>query len=202
MQSTTPGFRAPPPPPPGPPPGADPQLWQWFQTVDADRSGSISASELREALVNGDWSSFDLDTVKMLMGIFDTNRSGTVDFNEFAGLWKYIKDWQGVFRHFDTDRSGFIDGDELHHALSNFGYNLSPTVLNLIEQKYATPPNEHGELGGITFDRFVRACIVIKTATEGFQKYCHLYYLTSKAHNLKGETTTMMVGFESITTHS
>lgn len=54
---TAPGFRSPPPPPPGPPPGADPQLWQWFQTVDADRSGSISASELREALVNGDWSS-------------------------------------------------------------------------------------------------------------------------------------------------
>lgn len=138
--------------------------------MDADRSGSISASELREALVNGDWSSFDLDTVKMLMGIFDTNRSGTIDFNEFAGLWKYIKDWQGVFRHFDADKSGFIDGDELHRALANFGYNLTPTVLSLIEQKYAIPPDEHGQLGGISFDRFVRACIVIKTVTELFTR--------------------------------
>jgi hypothetical protein len=44
--------------PPGPPPGADPQLWQWFTTVDADRSGSISVAELQAALVNG--SSFSL----------------------------------------------------------------------------------------------------------------------------------------------
>jgi peflin len=35
------------------PQGADPQLWQWFNAVDADRSGSISVNELQAALVNG-----------------------------------------------------------------------------------------------------------------------------------------------------
>ena len=91
------------------------------------------------ALINGDWSPFDLDTVKLLMNIFDTDRSGTIGFNEvrlasvrakrvfsptipqFAGLWKYIKDWQNVFRHFDRDRSGSIDGAELNQALAQFG---------------------------------------------------------------------------------
>lgn len=38
---------------PAPPHGADPQLWQWFTAVDADRSGSISVTELQAALVNG-----------------------------------------------------------------------------------------------------------------------------------------------------
>ena len=66
----------------------------------------------------------------------DTDRSGTIGFNEFAGLWKYIKDWQGVYRHFDRDRSGSIDGHELADALRNFGYNLSPLLLQLLEQKY------------------------------------------------------------------
>ena len=37
----------------GPPPGVDPQLWQYFSSVDADRSGSISVTELQSALVNG-----------------------------------------------------------------------------------------------------------------------------------------------------
>ena len=37
----------------GPPAGGDPQLWQWFSAVDADRSGSISVKELQAALVNG-----------------------------------------------------------------------------------------------------------------------------------------------------
>ncbi|KAF7293130.1 EF-hand [Mycena kentingensis (nom. inval.)] len=111
---------------PPPPPGADIQLWGWFCDVDSDKSGHISAQELDRALVNGDWTRFDLDTVKLLMSIFDTDRSGTIGFNEFAGLWKYIKDWQNVFRHFDRDRSGSIDGNELRDALSQFGFNLSP----------------------------------------------------------------------------
>ncbi|KAF9494146.1 EF-hand [Pleurotus eryngii] len=159
------------PPPQGPPPGADPQLWQWFSSVDTDRSGHISAQELERALINGDWTPFDLDTVKLLMSIFDTDRSGTIGFNEFAGLWKYIKDWQGVFRHFDRDRSGSIDGQELHAALSQFGYNLSPQILDQVQRKYASGVVRPGQpQPGISFDRFVRACVVIKQLTESFQR--------------------------------
>ena len=78
-------------------------------------------------------------------------------------------------------------------ALSQFGYRLSPQLLNLLQRKYgavlflpivfcsrslniemqgsapaaagvyrgAAPP-------GITFDRFVRACVVVKQITESF----------------------------------
>jgi len=153
----------------GPPPGADPQLWNWFSAVDIDRSGAISAPELERALINGDWTPFDLDTVKLLMSIFDTDRSGTIGFSEFSGLWKYIKDWQGVFKHFDRDRSGSIDGRELHEALRQFGYNLSPQLLDLLQKKYAGAPTAHGAASpGITFDRFVRACVVIKQLSEAF----------------------------------
>ncbi|KAF9648065.1 EF-hand [Thelephora ganbajun] len=152
------------------PPGADPELWHWFTAVDTDKSGSITVNELQSALVNGNWTKFDLDTVKMLMNIFDTDRNGTIGFNEFQGLWRYIKDWQDVFRHFDRDRSGSIDGHELASALNSFGYKLSPQLLSLIEQKYASGPVAgYGPPPGITFDRFVRACVVVKTLTEAFQ---------------------------------
>ena len=70
----------------------------------------------------------------------DTDRSGTIGFNEFAGLWKYIKDWQNVYRHFDRDHSGSIDANELRQALNQFGYNLSPQLLHLVEAKYGKPP--------------------------------------------------------------
>jgi len=156
----------------GPPPGADPQLWNWFTSVDTDRSGAITAQELERALINGDWTPFDLDTVKLLMTIFDTDRSGTIGFNEFAGLWKYIKDWQNVFKHFDRDRSGSIDGGELRDALAQFGYNLSPHLLVLVQRKYAgTTPARGGGMQappGISFDRFVRACVVVKQLSEAF----------------------------------
>jgi len=169
------------------PHGADPQLWNWFSAVDFDRSGAVSATELQQALVNGDWSPFDLDTVKLLMSIFDADRSGTIGFNEFVGLWQYIKDWQNVFRHFDADHSGSIEGPELANALRQFGYNLSPQIIQLVTSKYgAIPrPRQHGQAhggaggfsqieggsSGITFDRFVRACVVVKTLSEAFQRF-------------------------------
>ncbi|KAG8857116.1 hypothetical protein FRC20_000349 [Serendipita sp. 405] len=160
---------------PAPPPGADPALWQWFSAVDADRSNHISATELQQALVNGDWSPFDLDTVKLLMTLFDTDRSGTIGFQEFSGLWQYIKEWQNVFRHFDRDRSGSIEGEELKAALSQFGYNLNPQLLQLLERKYASAVPQHGAYGqqrppGITFDRFVRCCVVVRQLTESFNR--------------------------------
>ena len=91
----------------------------------------------------------------MLMNIFDVDRSGTISFTgayycplplsrhsprfqSLPVLWKYISDWQNVFRHFDRDRSGSIDGQELADALGNFGYRLTPQLLQLIEQKYGT----------------------------------------------------------------
>ncbi|KAI9507755.1 hypothetical protein F5148DRAFT_75870 [Russula earlei] len=149
-------------------------LWTCFTSLDKDRSGTLSMAELQVALMNGDWTPFDLDTIKLLMNIFDVDRSGTIGFNEFSGLWKYIKDWQGVFLHFDRDRSGTIDGNELQNALNQFGYKLSPQLLNLLQRKYdvtASAPQTGGyqtAQPGITFDRFVRACVVVKQITESF----------------------------------
>ena len=75
-----------------------------------------------------------LDT---MVGIVQFRTQHVLMFDaEFAGLWKYISDWQGVFRHFDQDRSGSIDRHELSNALRSFGYNLTPPILMLIEQKY------------------------------------------------------------------
>ncbi|KAF9228601.1 EF-hand [Gyrodon lividus] len=156
---------------PAPPVGADPQLWQWFASVDTDGSGALSVTELQKALVNGNWSNFDLDTVKMLVNIFDGNRSGTIGFADFARLWKYIAEWQSVFKHFDRDHSGSIEGRELSEALRSFGYNLSPALLTILEHKYASgATTAYGPSLGITFDRFVRACVTVKTLTEAFQR--------------------------------
>jgi len=151
------------------PRGANPKLWSYFLTVDADRSGSISAPELQSALVNGDWTPFDLDTVKLLMNIFDTNRTGGIDFNEFTGLWRYIEDWQGVFQHFDKDRSGTIDRSELQKALNQFGMKLPQHLLSLLVAKFASSHSGSG-VGDqtITFDRFLRACVFMKQFTEIF----------------------------------
>lgn len=56
-----------------------------------------------------------------LLAMFDRENKGGVNFNEFAGVWKYITDWQNIFRTYDRDNSGFIDKNELKQALTGFG---------------------------------------------------------------------------------
>lgn len=53
----------------GIPPGIDPQIFQWFQAVDADRSGKISVMELQQALTNANWSHFNPETCRLMIGM-------------------------------------------------------------------------------------------------------------------------------------
>ncbi|XP_023682075.2 programmed cell death protein 6-like isoform X2 [Paramormyrops kingsleyae] len=100
-------------------------LWDIFRRVDKDQSGSISETELQQALSNGTWTPFNPVTVHSIISMFDRDNKGGVNFNEFAGVWKYINDWQNIFRTYDRDNSGFIDKEELKQALTGFGYRLS-----------------------------------------------------------------------------
>lgn len=101
--------------------------------VDRDRSGFISADELQSALSNGTWTPFNKETVRLMIGMFDKQNTGTVSFQgkhlcfgdngisyllvyfllDFGALWKYVTDWQNCFRSFDTDNSGSIDKNEV-----------------------------------------------------------------------------------------
>ncbi|KAM0793499.1 hypothetical protein ACM66B_000938 [Microbotryomycetes sp. NB124-2] len=169
------GYGAPPPQQQAP---SQQQLQQWFTSVDTDRSGHITEQELKQALINGDWTPFEDATIKMLMSLFDADRNGTIGFNEFAGLWTYIKEWQACFRTFDRDRSGTIEGQELSHALSQFGYSLSPRLIDMLQRKYnpVPPKSMPGSINGprgINFDRFVRCCVAVRQLTDAFRRADH-----------------------------
>jgi Ca2+-binding EF-hand superfamily protein len=51
--------------------------------------------------------------------MFDRQQRGTISFEDFGAIWKYVTDWQTCFRSFDRDNSGNIDGNELKTALSS-----------------------------------------------------------------------------------
>ena len=61
--------------------------------------------------------------------MFDRDYSGTVNFQEFQQLWKYVTDWQTTFRSYDRDNSGSIDRNELKTAITNFGKFCGMTVF-------------------------------------------------------------------------
>ncbi|XP_077860670.1 programmed cell death protein 6 isoform X3 [Macaca mulatta] len=100
-------------------------LWNVFQRVDKDRSGVISDTELQQALSNGTWTPFNPVTVRSIISMFDRENKAGVNFSEFTGVWKYITDWQNVFRTYDRDNSGMIDKNELKQALSGLSTGLA-----------------------------------------------------------------------------
>ncbi|KAL2019215.1 hypothetical protein VTK56DRAFT_9942 [Thermocarpiscus australiensis] len=156
-------------PPPSPAPRdstADPTLLPLFRAVDKDGTGQLSERELSAALVNGDWSPFDPQTVRMMIRMFDSDRSGTIGFEEFCGLWSFLASWRSLFDRFDTDRSGNISLDEFSNALVAFRYRLSDRFVELLFRTY----DKRNE-GVMSFDLFVQACISLKRMTDVFKRY-------------------------------
>ncbi|XP_033121527.1 sorcin-like isoform X1 [Anneissia japonica] len=148
-----------------PPPGANETLWYWFKAVDVDNSGTITINELKQALINGNWSHFNDETCRLMIGMFDVDKNGTIDFNEFSALWKYIQEWKQCFDRFDKDRSGNIDAQELHDAFVTFGYNLSMNFCHLIMRKF-----DRTEVNSIKFDDFIQCCVMLHSLTESFKR--------------------------------
>ena len=51
-------------------------------------------------------------------------------FAEFKELWTVINQWKQTFIQFDTDRSGTVQGHELHNAIKSFGKFFYTSVTN------------------------------------------------------------------------
>merc|ERR1712179_814605 len=67
------------------PQGGNQLVYQWFQAVDVDRSGQINALELQQALVNGNMSKFSEEACRMMIDLFDANRSGKESSKDLTG---------------------------------------------------------------------------------------------------------------------
>lgn len=140
-------------------------LWDIFQKVDKDRSGYISANELQTALSNGTWTPFNPETVRLMIGMYDKQNRGTISFEDFGALWKYVTDWQNCFRSFDRDNSGNIDKSELQTALVTFGYRLSDATVDTLVRKF-----DRGGKNVIYFDDFIQCCVILYNVTAAFRQ--------------------------------
>ncbi|KAL3044153.1 hypothetical protein OYC64_003898 [Pagothenia borchgrevinki] len=148
------------------PPGVGQEAFQWFHTVDTDRSGYINLKELKQALVNSNWSAFNDETCLMMINMFDKTRTGRMDIFGFSALWEFMQRWRGLFQQFDRDRSGFISGTELHQALAQMGYNLSPQFSETLVQRFTV----QGGRPGIQLDRFIQVCTQLQSMTQAFRE--------------------------------
>lgn len=100
---------------------------------------------------------YDYSTCNSIVtGMFDKQNRGTISFDDFGALWKYVTDWQNCFRSFDRDNSGNIDKSELQTALVTFGYRLSDATVETLVRKF-----DRGGKNVIYFDDFIQCCVIL-----------------------------------------
>jgi len=146
------------------------ELQAWFSAVDQDRNGEITALELSAALSTSQ-RNFSESTAKMLVRIFDKDKSGKISFNEFIPLHCFVVAVENNFRAADRDKSGSINYNELQVALNLKGMvTFSPNSLLSLFQRY-----DKYRDGRLRLDEFVEL-----TAFLAFNKSVFEWYDKSK----------------------
>uniref|UniRef100_A0A8C6LFR5 Calpain-3 n=1 Tax=Nothobranchius furzeri TaxID=105023 RepID=A0A8C6LFR5_NOTFU len=79
--------------------------------------------------------------------------TGRLNLQEFRHLWNKIKQWQGIFKHYNADQSGSINSYEMRNAVNDAGFRLNNQLYDIITMRYAN------ENMNIDFDSFV-SCLV------------------------------------------
>ena len=107
------------------------------------------------------------EACEMMIEMFDRNRIGSININEFSDLFKYINQWKATFEGMDRDRTGYIEFNELTQAFQQMGYRFTPTFVQNLLVKY-----DH-RTRRLTLDNFIVSCVYIKRLTDGFRTRDH-----------------------------
>ncbi|XP_032759902.1 calpain-3 isoform X3 [Rattus norvegicus] len=108
---------------------------------------------------------FTLESCRSMIALMDTDGSGRLNLQEFHHLWKKIKAWQKIFKHYDTDHSGTINSYEMRNAVNDAGFHLNSQLYDIITMRYA---DKHMN---IDFDSFI--CCFVRL--EGMFRAFHAF---------------------------
>ncbi|ORX85344.1 EF-hand [Anaeromyces robustus] len=141
------------------------EVREWFNAVDTDNTGELTVEELRNALKNGDNTSFSYQTIILMIRMINSRNTDTLNLNEFHAMMIYIDRWRKMFNLFDVDRNNSIDKEELKEALYRLKLQISDRIVQLLLKKYSR--NYDGRT--INFDQFINICISLNNITESFR---------------------------------
>ncbi|KAJ0969653.1 hypothetical protein J5N97_022530 [Dioscorea zingiberensis] len=111
-------------------------LREWFQRVDSNSTGNITAPQLKSAFAVGNLE-FPLSIVQQMIRMYDFDRNGTMNFEEFVALNKFLLKVQNAFSSLDRRGLGFLTPDDVYEALVKLGFSLdSPAFYTLCEQSF------------------------------------------------------------------
>ncbi|XP_007460198.1 PREDICTED: calpain-3 isoform X6 [Lipotes vexillifer] len=108
---------------------------------------------------------FTLESCRSMIALMDTDGSGRLNLQEFHHLWKKIKAWQKIFKHYDTDQSGTINSYEMRNAVNDAGFHLNSQLYDIITMRYADRSMN------IDFDSFICCLLRLEGMFRAFNAF-------------------------------
>uniref|UniRef100_A0A7N9ATL7 Calpain-3 n=1 Tax=Mastacembelus armatus TaxID=205130 RepID=A0A7N9ATL7_9TELE len=108
---------------------------------------------------------FSLESCRSMIALMDMNGTGRLNLQEFRHLWNKIKQWQGIFKHYNADQSGSINSYEMRNAVNDAGFRLNNQLYDIITMRYAN------ENMNIDFDSFISCLVRLEAMFRAFQAF-------------------------------
>ncbi|KAL0356509.1 UNVERIFIED_CONTAM: hypothetical protein Scaly_1336600 [Sesamum calycinum] len=89
-------------------------LREWFDRVDSQRTGNITATQLKSAFAVGNLH-FPVSVVQQMIRMYDFDRNETMSFEEFVELNKFLLKVQQAFSGLERGR-GYLVPDEAYES--------------------------------------------------------------------------------------
>jgi len=134
-----------------------------FQECDLNRNGKISADGLRRCLSKVTKFEFSSEASDAVMRMFDKDKSGFVQIDEFKAAYQYCAQLQFVFQGVDKDHSGSLNQNEVYEAVQRYGYNLSSQAFTAVYSAF-----DNDKSGALKFDEFIQLCLFLGNARNIF----------------------------------
>ncbi|XP_061977945.1 uncharacterized protein LOC133698867 isoform X1 [Populus nigra] len=140
-------------------------LRQWFERVDSEKTGNITATQLKSALAVGNLE-FPLSVVQQMIRMYDSDRNGTMSFDEFVGLNKFLLKVQQAFSDLQRGRGYLVPDDVYEVGLVKIGFSLDSPSFYTVCESFDQKKN-----GRIHLDDFISLCIFVQSARNLFNSF-------------------------------
>ncbi|XP_072960031.1 uncharacterized protein [Typha angustifolia] len=139
-------------------------LREWFDRVDSNHTGNVTAPQLQSALAVGNLN-FTLSIVQQMIRMYDFDRNGTMNFEEFVALNKFLLKVQNVFSALERGR-GFLQPDDVYEALIKLGFSLDSPAFYTVCESF-----DKNRMGMVRLDEFISLCIFVQSARNLFNSF-------------------------------
>ncbi|XP_026403011.1 penta-EF hand domain-containing protein 2-like [Papaver somniferum] len=139
-------------------------LREWFGVVDSNNTGNITAPQLQRAFSIGNLE-FSISIVQQMIRMYDFDKNGTMSFEQFVALNKFLLKVQQAFADLERGRR-YLGTDDAYEALIKVGFSLDSPAFYTVCESF-----DKNKSGKFRLDDFISLSIFLQSARNLFNSF-------------------------------